>query len=518
MTAVLTTACFTPASDMPLPEPTRTDVLEGEICSAMAGAARPIKVLIALDTSRSVQVTDPSGSRAEAVLSLLDALPRDVEVSVAVMLFAGSATELPVDAEGSAFKSVSQLSAQDRSALRERILRFAPPGGGADGTDFVLALSGIHTTVSLDIGLDQAAKRPAAAYAVLFVSDGGPATRQDDLLLCGDAVTRVRALGELARGVSVHTAFVFNPLQPPATCNEPLPSSPSVCALPVTTAATCAAHVVDIDRDRLKRMAQLGGGEFREFRNGAPADFGFVAQRLVKTGFSLGTVVVSNLSSAPSTGEVDSDADGLTDAQEQTLGTNPDQRDSDGDGFSDGVERWVALGKDKDPTRLFRLMEGCQSPGVDSDCDGLSDCDERVLASNPSRADSDDDGLPDAVEFQHATRPELADNLTDFDVDGIPNGDEVRQHTDPWKMDPSKPESAYQYSIEPSAAAGCFRVRVENVRVPATRSGKSALLLSASLLSTGTNGRPVAATLRLSASSGQALPGFTAADLGVGCH
>jgi len=35
---------------------------------------------------------------------------------------------------------------------------------------------------------------------------------------------------------------------------------------------------------------------------------------------------------------VDSDADGLTDAQEKSLGTNPQNRDTDGDGYIDGEE------------------------------------------------------------------------------------------------------------------------------------------------------------------------------------
>jgi hypothetical protein len=35
---------------------------------------------------------------------------------------------------------------------------------------------------------------------------------------------------------------------------------------------------------------------------------------------------------------LDSDADGLTDTEEATLGTNPDNRDTDGDGFFDGEE------------------------------------------------------------------------------------------------------------------------------------------------------------------------------------
>ncbi|MEK6951934.1 MAG: thrombospondin type 3 repeat-containing protein, partial [Nanoarchaeota archaeon] len=37
---------------------------------------------------------------------------------------------------------------------------------------------------------------------------------------------------------------------------------------------------------------------------------------------------------------LDSDGDGLTNSQETTLGTNPNNRDTDSDGFLDGVDNW----------------------------------------------------------------------------------------------------------------------------------------------------------------------------------
>jgi hypothetical protein len=43
-------------------------------------------------------------------------------------------------------------------------------------------------------------------------------------------------------------------------------------------------------------------------------------------------------------GGIDSDGDGLTDAQEALFGTNPFDLDSDGDGISDGLE--FAMGSD----------------------------------------------------------------------------------------------------------------------------------------------------------------------------
>ena len=50
----------------------------------------------------------------------------------------------------------------------------------------------------------------------------------------------------------------------------------------------------------------------------------------------------------------DDDGDGLTNGEERTLGTNPDDRDSDGDGVSDPLE--VADGTDPVNPNSFRAL------------------------------------------------------------------------------------------------------------------------------------------------------------------
>lgn len=67
------------------------------------------------------------------------------------------------------------------------------------------------------------------------------------------------------------------------------------------------------------------------------------------------------------TGELDSDGDGLSDAQEAELGSDPDVADTDGDGLADGDE--VAAGTD--------LL------AADSDGDGYTDFDELEVGSDP---------------------------------------------------------------------------------------------------------------------------------------
>ncbi|MFK8013982.1 MAG: hypothetical protein AB8G17_00905, partial [Gammaproteobacteria bacterium] len=93
----------------------------------------------------------------------------------------------------------------------------------------------------------------------------------------------------------------------------------------------------------------------------------------------------------------DRDNDGVSDALEATLGTDPDDADSDNDGLTDGQE----LGNDG------RLDAGDTDPlDADSDDDGLADGDEvlgigvleSVGATDPNNADTDGDGIADGVE------------------------------------------------------------------------------------------------------------------------
>lgn len=68
----------------------------------------------------------------------------------------------------------------------------------------------------------------------------------------------------------------------------------------------------------------------------------------------------------------DSDGDGLSDAREAELGTDPNNADSDGDGINDGDE--VALGTDPN--------------NADTDGDGVSDGEEVAAGSDPNDASS----------------------------------------------------------------------------------------------------------------------------------
>jgi hypothetical protein len=123
----------------------------------------------------------------------------------------------------------------------------------------------------------------------------------------------------------------------------------------------------------------------------------------------------------------DSDADGLLDGAEVTAGTDPTLADTDGDGFGDNAE--VANGAD--PNDPASVPPG--EPTVDTDGDGLTDAQEAELGTNPELADSDGDGLSDFAEvgFEPGSATGTDPRLTDTDSDGVDDGTEVANGTDP---------------------------------------------------------------------------------------
>ena len=96
---------------------------------------------------------------------------------------------------------------------------------------------------------------------------------------------------------------------------------------------------------------------------------------------------------------IDTDGDGLTDAEEIVLGTVINDRDSDDDGLEDREE-----------------VDGPTDPLVaDTDGDGLNDGDEKRQGTDPNATDSDGDTLLDGVEVAQGTSPTNADT----DGDGL---------------------------------------------------------------------------------------------------
>jgi outer membrane protein OmpA-like peptidoglycan-associated protein len=128
----------------------------------------------------------------------------------------------------------------------------------------------------------------------------------------------------------------------------------------------------------------------------------------------LGFVFVSG------SGNRDNDKDGLTNNEEEELGTDPNNPDTDGDGLLDG-----------DEVRVYTT----NPLKADSDSDELNDGSEiKKYKTNPNKPDTDGDGLKDGEEInKYKTDPLNADT----DGDGLKDGEEVMQY----KTDPLNPNT-----------------------------------------------------------------------------
>lgn len=118
-------------------------------------------------------------------------------------------------------------------------------------------------------------------------------------------------------------------------------------------------------------------------------------------------------------GSSDRDGDGLSDDEEEALGTDPDNPDTDGDGLEDGAEV---------------NDHGTDPLDADTDGDGLEDGAEvNSHGTDPRNEDTDFDGLEDGSEVnEHGTDPRSADS----DGGGREDGLEILfRETDP--NDPS---------------------------------------------------------------------------------
>lgn len=138
----------------------------------------------------------------------------------------------------------------------------------------------------------------------------------------------------------------------------------------------------------------------------------------------------------------DNDGDGLTNAQENGLGTDPNNADTDGDTLADGVESNTGI------------WQGLEDTGT-----------------NPKRSDTDADGFSDSVEnpdltFVDAAQPGTDPNKADTDEDGFSDGLEILNGADP--KDPNdQPVTAvvsrwsFEGNLEDSAASGLIADTLE---------------------------------------------------------
>jgi len=196
----------------------------------------------------------------------------------------------------------------------------------------------------------------------------------------------------------------------------------------VVTDAASSSWLLDIDLDRADLLSETSLGDTTPIRMALATGSGFLEARDDTAGCADDTedcTVLEPLLADAVT--IDADEDGLSDAEEHVLGTDPDDADTDNDGVIDGDE---ATGTSDDG--LLPALD------CDSDGDGIMDGTERGITA--PHADTDTSSpcwVPDA---DQATSTDW--DLLDTDTGGLPDGAEDWNHDglyDPtcWETDPN---------------------------------------------------------------------------------
>ncbi len=255
----------------------------------------------------------------------------------------------------------------------------------------------------------------------------------------------------------------------------------------------------------MQEVAALGNGQYLEFYGGDSIDFLQLDFDPIKQQRSVTGFFADNHAARPElrTAAVDTDFDGLADDEELADGTNPFTADSDGDGYGDLLEqRLAAFSFDANDACLPALVDvpganptapcdpaapvNCEfqlvaGPGgsavrgyVDTDRDGLHDCEERALGTYIDNPDSDGDAIPDATEVRYGLDPLAWDATGDADFDSIPNANEIEAHLPP--LLPQQERDArerYRYKLTESGetldGAPCYDFVVSGVHLMPTR-------------------------------------------------
>ena len=334
-------------------------------------------------------------------------------------------------------------------------LRLPALNVGVGETNYVGALETAYEMLQQDMIALDATARSRARYVVVFISDGLPSPRSvehgmpDDIRLAVLNIAGLQKQQRLAE-IALHTVYLSAPDTPDSVQLEA--------------------------KELLAGMANLAGGTYRAFDATQSINLFYIDFTSFMRTFALKQLVAMNLNALSVGGEtvVDTDGDGLSDAEEELAGTSSAMADTDGDGFSDLLEvRQSNAGFDP----LFSGDADCRmaTDRLDDDGDGLLNCEERYFGTNSRLIDSDGDGFPDDVEVRMGTNPAAADTLYDSDFDGARNGIELQAHTDPLRNDVADfSRIAYRYSIEllrdNQALPGrlCYEFSVSNITLAPT--------------------------------------------------
>ncbi len=404
--------------------------LQGRVCTEDPVEARfPVRLVLMVDQATGLLFSDidSASQRVDILRELVQLGLGNPEMRISVIGYAGRPKKLaPTEGNftnnpGELFNAVTQLALPE-NCISTDLCR-----------DWDDALRSARTLIEGDLAEQSAGTRVLTQYIVLNIAAGPPVPLADGADCCPDgdqqcidanmgpswacetrldaeAVARMKdlVLEQGAAGLRFHTIQLASPNAPDGEN--------------------------DLIQTALEEMAFAGGGTYQRLDNIAGFTLPIVNVLGLRTVLASKLLIAANLNAIPGPdGPVlDSDGDGLSDAEEETTGTLPTLADTDGDGVTDNVEIFSGL----DPVTA-EVPTACMAVaiGADQDLDGLTDCDELLLGTEPTLVDSDGDGLPDLLEVVGSIDYVAPDAEVDTDGDGVNNGDEIAQHSDPRSTD-----------------------------------------------------------------------------------
>jgi hypothetical protein len=163
--------------------------------------------------------------------------------------------------------------------------------------------------------------------------------------------------------------------------------------------------------------------------------------------------------------KIDTDGDGIHDKKEKEIAffynINEESKDSNGDKYSDIVVYRGGY------TREAQAQFPPCPTDLDSDKDGLNDCEEKMIGTNFDKVDTDGDGIPDALEIFSGLNPTLPDAHIDTDKDGdlnlfeIASGTPIRESNEIGNIKDFK--ITYEKELNDNLNDHCQKILVKNI-------------------------------------------------------
>jgi hypothetical protein len=433
--------------------------VEGELCDGPpVDTQLGIKVLFLTDSSNSMRFNDPNDLLVDAMDHIAARYRTTPNIDFAVLRWgSGKVVRENIDYEPVGSDPPLFTNSQARlDAIFARLRQPATvnPDKYLDGTDYELALR-----AATDYLIADTAKNPgqslSSRYLIQFVTDGIPQSATASALETRKNIVAATANLHERYGARIDVTSIAMAVVIPPEFIGLLPEMARVGGGGYTQLGTPEGLDNAFDK-ALANRSQLVEYELASY---------FVFNRNLRVSSRDGGAAVM----------LDSDGDGLVDELEAKLGTHPDDPDSDGDKLSDGFEHHFQ--GEYDPMSFDTSPRGPDGD-LDPDGDGLTNFEENRLGTDPLSADSDRDGIPDGVELSFGLDPLAADAQSDADLDGVPAGTEVAENTSPFVAESAEFRAAHRYRVAPlgvptRSAEGvrCWALKVDNITLGATLAG-----------------------------------------------